>query len=86
MLIAVFLHYNILLFYVCLLLIATNRQKIIEFFEKMNISGRYRGIRKPLAQRTESEYSVLYRIVLTWGLGVNVKKETISTIAKLFND
>ena len=52
----------------------------------MNISGRYRGIRKPLAQRTESEYSVLYRIVLTWGLGVNVKKETISTIAKLFND
>eukprot|EP00092_Neocalanus_flemingeri_P031668 GFUD01034394.1.p1 GENE.GFUD01034394.1~~GFUD01034394.1.p1 ORF type:complete len:463 (-),score=82.11 GFUD01034394.1:47-1435(-) len=32
--------------------------------------GRYRGIRRPLRQRAESESSVLYRVVLTWGLGM----------------
>ena len=32
--------------------------------------GRYRGIRRPLQQRSESEYSVLYRVVLTWGIGM----------------
>jgi len=32
--------------------------------------GRYRGIRRPLRQRAESERSVLYRVVLTWGLGM----------------
>ena len=33
---------------------------------KLVLSGRYRGIRRPLAQRTESEHHVFYRIVLTW--------------------
>jgi len=32
--------------------------------------GRYRGIRRPLQQRSESEYSTLFRVVLTWGLGL----------------
>ena len=35
------------------------------------ILGRYRGIRRPLAQRMETEHSVLGRIVLTWGLGMD---------------
>ena len=32
--------------------------------------GRYRGIRRPLQQRSESEHSTLFRVVLTWGLGM----------------
>ena len=32
--------------------------------------GRYRGIRRPLQQRSESEHSTLFRVVLTWGLGL----------------
>ena len=32
--------------------------------------GRYRGIRRPLRHRADSESSVLYRVVLTWGLGM----------------
>ena len=34
------------------------------------ISGRYRGIRRPLHQRTQGENTVLYKVVLTWGLGL----------------
>ena len=33
-------------------------------------SGRYRGIRRPLRQRTQGEHSILYKVVLTWGLGL----------------
>ena len=32
--------------------------------------GRYRGIRRPLQQRSESEHSTLFKVVLTWGLGM----------------
>ena len=32
--------------------------------------GRYRGIRRPLRQRTQGEHSILYKVVLTWGLGL----------------
>ena len=32
--------------------------------------GRYRGIRRPLQQRSESEHSTLFRVVLSWGLGM----------------
>ena len=32
--------------------------------------GRYRGIKKPLHQRSESEHSTLFRVILTWGLGM----------------
>ena len=32
--------------------------------------GRYCGIRRPLQQRSESEHSTLFRVVLTWGLGM----------------
>lgn len=32
--------------------------------------GRYRGIRRPLRQRTQGEHVVLYKVVLTWGLGL----------------
>ena len=32
-------------------------------------SGRYRGIRRPLRQRTQGEHSILYKVILTWGLG-----------------
>ena len=34
------------------------------------IPGRYRGIRRPLRQRTQGEHSILYKVVLTWGLGL----------------
>ena len=33
-------------------------------------SGRYRGIRRPLRQRTQGEHSILYKVALTWGLGL----------------
>jgi len=33
-------------------------------------AGRYRGIRRPLRQRTRGEHSILYKVVLTWGLGL----------------
>ena len=33
-------------------------------------AGRYRGIRRPLRQRTQGEHSILYKVVLTWGLGL----------------
>jgi len=32
--------------------------------------GRYRGIRRPLRQRTQGEHSILYKVALTWGLGL----------------
>ena len=32
--------------------------------------GRYRGIRRPLQQRSDSEHSTLFKVVLTWGLGM----------------
>ena len=33
-------------------------------------SGRYRGIRRPLRQRTQGEHSILHKVALTWGLGL----------------
>ena len=32
--------------------------------------GRYRGIRRPLQHRAEAENHVLYKVSLTWGLGL----------------
>ena len=32
--------------------------------------GRYRGIRRPLRQRTQGEHSILHKVALTWGLGL----------------
>ena len=32
--------------------------------------GRYRGIRRPLQHRAEAEDHVLYKVSLTWGLGL----------------
>ena len=34
------------------------------------IAGRYRGIRRPLQQRTQGHHSVVYKVALTWGLGL----------------
>ena len=39
-------------------------------FFKFPILGRYRGIRRPLQQRTQGHHSVVYKVALTWGLGL----------------
>ena len=39
-------------------------------FEIFSAPGRYRGIRRPLRQRTQGEHSILYKVSLTWGLGL----------------